>query len=82
MSGGETFPSRPLFKRLNQSEALVTLSQHSICSFIMTQITADFTEEGRETDEEMVDLNVSDGYNEYMLEQVITPWRTDAPLSE
>ena len=26
MSGGETFPSRPLFKRLNQSEALVTLS--------------------------------------------------------
>jgi len=48
----------------------------------MTQITADFTEEGRETDDEMVDLNASDGYNEYMLEQVITPWRTDAPLSE
>ena len=82
MSGGETLPSRPLFKRLNQSEALVTLSQHSINSFIMTHITADFTEEGRETDEEMVDLSASDGYNEYMLEQVITPWRTEAPLSE
>ena len=48
----------------------------------MTHTTTDFTEEGKVTDEEMVDLNASDGYNEYMLEQVITPWRTDAPLSE
>lgn len=33
-------------------------------------------------DEEMIDLSIPDGYNEYMYEQVVLAWRNGSPMSE